>query len=91
MGRGLLCQGLREWRRICRDFLCGRVRNSVRLSVLLPALGGLFLFQQSFHTAPRLIGPTGGGILDLVTAVVAGLPPLGGLSELATQAFSSVI
>ncbi|MFG6351354.1 MAG: hypothetical protein K1W21_07005, partial [Oscillospiraceae bacterium] len=53
--------------------------------------GGLFLLQQSFHTAPRLIGPTGGGVLNPVAAVVAGLPSLGGLPELAPQAFRTVI
>ena len=33
----------------------------------------------------------GGGVLDPVTAVVAGLPPLGSLPELAPQALRTVI
>ena len=33
----------------------------------------------------------GGGVLDPVTAVVAGLSPLGSLPELAPQAFRTVI
>ena len=44
-----------------------------------------------FRPTPRLIGYTGGGVLDPVAAVVAGLPPLGCLSELAPQAFCPVI
>ena len=59
--------------------------------ILLPALGGLFLLQQSFHTAPRLIGPTGGGVLDSVAAVVAGLSTLGSLTELAPQTLRTAI
>ena len=53
--------------------------------------GGLFSLQQSLHPAPCLIDPTGGGILDLVAAVVAGLSPLGSLPELAPQALRTVI
>ena len=40
---------------------------------------------------PGLIGPTGGGVLNPVAAVVAGLSPLGSLPELAAQALRSVI
>ena len=90
MGRRLFPWGFRRWR-VCRDLLRGSVCGGARLPILLPALGGLFLLQQSFHTAPRLIGPTGGGVLDSVAAVVAGLPPLGCLPELAPQAFRTVI
>ena len=90
MGRMLLPWGRRRWR-ICRYLLRRWVCGSARLPVRLLALGGLFLLQQSFHTAPRLIGPTGGGVLDPVAAVVAGLPPLGGFPELAPQAFCPVI
>ena len=87
---GPLCRGLR-WRWICRNFLgCGQI-VSVRLSIWLPALAGLFLFQQRLHPAPGLIGPTGGGVLDPVAAIVAGLPMLGGLPELTPQALSSII
>ena len=68
----------------------GRIRGA-RLLVRQPIPGGLFLLQQSFHTAPCLICPTGGSILDLVAAVVAGLSPLGGLPELAPQALRTVI
>ena len=90
MGRRLLPWNF--WRRwICRRCLRGRICGSARLPILLPALGGLFLLQQSFHTAPGLIGPTGGGVLDPVAAVVAGLPALGCFPKLAPQAFSSVI
>ena len=90
MGRRLFPWGFRRWR-VCRDLLRGSVCGGARLPILLPALGGLFLLQQSFHTAPRLIGPTGGGVLDSVAAVVAGLPPLGSLTELAPQAFRTII
>ena len=90
MGRRLLPWGFRRWW-ICRDLLRGRVCGGARLPILLPALGGLFLLQQSFHTAPHLIGPTDSGILNPVAAVVAGLPPLDGLPELAPQAFRTVI
>ena len=86
----LLPWGRRRWR-ICRYLLRRWVCGSARLPVRLLALGGLFLLQQSFHTAPRLIGPTGGGVLDPVAAVVAGLPTLGSLPELAPQAFRTVI
>ena len=86
----LLPWGRRRWR-ICRDLLRRWVCGSARLPVRLPALGGLFLLQQSFHPAPRLIGPTGGSVLDPVAAVVAGLPTLGGLTELAPQALCTVI
>ena len=90
MEGGPLCRGLR-WRWICRNFLgCGQI-VSVRLSIWLPALAGLFLFQQRLHPAPGLIGPTGGGVLDPVAAIVAGLSPLGSLPELAPQAFRTVI
>ncbi len=90
MGRGPLCRGLWRWW-ICRRLLHGRVRSGARLPVLLLASGRLFLLQQRLHPAPCLICPTGGGVLDLVAAVVAGLPPLGGLPELATQAFRTII
>ena len=90
MGRMLLPWGRRRWR-ICRYLLRRWVCGSARLPVRLLALGGLFLLQQSFHTAPRLIGPTGGSVLDPVSAVVAGLPPLGSLPELAPQAFRTII
>ena len=90
MGRRLLPWNF--WRRwIFRRCLRGRICGSARLPVRLLALGGLFLLQQSFHTAPRLIGYTGGGVLDPVAAVVAGLPPLDCLPELAPQAFRPVI
>ena len=90
MGRRLLPWNF--WRRwICRRYLRGRICGSARLPVRLPALGGLFLLQQSFHTALRLIGPTDGGILNPVAAVVAGLSTLGGLTELAPQAFRTII
>ena len=90
MGRRLLPWNF--WRRwICRRCLRGRICGSARLPVRLPALGGLFLLQQRFHPTPGLIGPTGGGVLDPVAAVVAGLPPLGGLTELAPQAFRTII
>ena len=90
MGRMLLPWGRRRWR-ICRYLLRRWVCGSARLPVRLLALGGLFLLQQSFHTAPRLIGPTDGGILNPVAAVVAGLSTLGGLTELAPQAFRTII
>lgn len=84
LGRGQPCGGLRGW--------WGRRRTGgVRLYVRHSIPGGFFLLQQRLHTTPRLIGPTGGSILDLVAAVVAGLPPLGGLPELAAQALCSVI
>ena len=63
----------------------------MRLLLLQSALAGFFLLQQSFHTAPCLIGPTDGGILNPVAAVVAGLSTLGGLTELAPQAFRTII
>ena len=63
----------------------------MRLLLLQSALAGFFLLQQGFHTAPRLICSTGGGVLDPVAAVVAGLPTLGSLPELAPQAFRTVI
>ena len=90
MGRRLFPWGFWRWR-VCRDLLRGSVCGGARLPILLPALGGLFLLQQSFHTAPRLIGPTGGGVLDSVAAVVAGLSTLGSLTELAPQAFRTII
>ena len=90
MGRRLLPWNF--WRRwIFRRCLRGRICGSAQLPVRLPALGGLFLLQKSLHPAPCLIGPTGGGVLDPVAAVVAGLPPLGSLPELAPQAFRTVI
>ena len=90
MGRRLLPWNF--WRRwICRRCLRGRIFGSARLPVRLPALGGLFLLQQRFHPTPGLIGPTGDGVLDPVAAVVAGLPPLDCLPELAPQAFRTVI
>ena len=90
MVRMLLPWGFRRWW-ICRDLLRGSVCGGARLPVRLPALGGLFLLQQSLHPAPRLIGPTGGGVLDPVAAVVAGLPPLDGLPELAPQTLRTAI
>ena len=90
MGRRLFPWGFRRWW-ICQDLLRGQVCGGARLPILLPALGGLFLLQQSFHTAPRLICSTGGGVLDPVAAVVAGLPTLGSFPELAPQAFRTVI
>ena len=89
-GRMLLPWGRRRWR-ICRDLLRRWVCGGAQLPVRLPALGGLFLLQKSLHPAPCLIGTTGGGVLDPVAAVVAGLPPLGCLPDLAPQAFRTVI
>ena len=90
MGRILLPWRFRRWW-ICRDLLRGSVCGGARLPVRLLVLGGLFLLQQSLHPAPRLICSTGGGVLDPVAAVVAGLPTLGSLPELAPQAFRTVI
>ena len=90
MGRRLFPWGFRRWR-VCRDLLRGSVCGGARLPILLPALGGLFLLQKRFHPTPRLIGYTGGGVLDSVAAVVAGLSTLGSLTELAPQAFRTVI
>ena len=90
MGRRLFPWGFRRWR-VCRDLLCELVCGGARSFSLLLALGGLFLLQKRFHPTPRLIGYTGGGVLDPVAAVVAGLPPLGGFPELAPQAFRTVI
>ncbi len=81
MGCGLLCGGLRGRGRI----------GGARLLVRQPVPGGFFLLQQSLHPAPCLIDPTGGGVLDPVAAVVAGLSTLGGLPELAPQALRTVI
>jgi len=86
----LLPWGRRRWR-ICRDLLRRWVCGGAQLPVRLPALGGLFLLQKSLHPAPCLIGTTGGSVLDPVAAVVAGLPPLGCLPDLAPQAFRTVI
>ena len=90
MGRILLPWGFRRWW-ICRDLLCELVCGGARSFSLLLALGGLFLLQKRFHPTPRLIGPTDGGILNPVAAVVAGLSTLGGLTELAPQAFRTII
>lgn len=90
MGRRLLPWDFRRWW-ICRDLLRGYVCGGTRLLVRLPALGGLFLLQKKLHPAPGLIGPTGGGVLDPVAAVVTGLPPLGSLPELAPQALRTII
>ena len=90
MGRMLLPWGRRRWR-ICRDLLRRWVCGGAQLPVRLPALGGLFLLQKSLHPAPCLIGTTGGSVLDPVAAVVAGLSTLGGLTELAPQAFRTII
>ena len=81
MGCELLCGGLRGRGRI----------GGARLLVWQSIPGELFSLQQSLHTAPRLICPTGGGVLDPVAAVVAGLSPLGSLPELAPQALRTVI
>ena len=80
MGRRLLPWGLRRWR-----------ISGACLPVLFPALGRLFLLQKRLYPALRLIGPTGGSVLDPVSAVVAGLPPLGCLPELSPQALRTII
>ena len=90
MGRRLLIWNFWRWW-ICRDLLRRWVCGGAQLPVRLPALGGLFLLQKRFHPAPCLIGITGGGVLDPVAAVVAGLPTLGSFPELAPQAFRTVI
>ena len=63
----------------------------MRLPVWFPAFSGFFLFQQSFHAAHGPPHSIGGSVLDPVAAVVAGLPTLGGLTELAPQALRTVI
>ena len=63
----------------------------MRLLMWFPAFGGFFLFQQSLHAAHGPPYSIGGSVLDPVAAVVAGLPTLGGLTELAPQAFRTVI
>lgn len=63
----------------------------MRLLVRQSIPGGLFSLQQSLHPAPCLIDPTGGGVLNLVAAVVTGLSTLGSLPELAPQALRPVI
>ena len=62
----------------------------MRLLVWPPAFGGFFLFQQSLHTAHGPPYSIGSSVLDLVPAVVAGLP-LGSLPELAPQTLRTVI
>ena len=86
MGRGMLW---RWW--ICRRLLGWWRIGGACLPILFPAPGGLFLLQKSLHPAPGLIGPTGGGVLDPVAAVVAGLSPLGCLPELAPQALRTIV
>ena len=90
MGRRLLIWNFWRWW-ICRRLLGWWRIGGACLPILFPAPGGLFLLQQSLYPASRLIGSTGGGVLNLVAAVVAGLPPLGSLPELAPQAFRTVI
>ena len=63
----------------------------MRLLVWPPAFGGFFLFQQSLHTAHGPPYSIGSSVLDLVPAVVAGLPTLGGLPELAPQTLRSLV
>ena len=77
--------------RPCRGLWGRRRIRDARLLVCLPALGGLFLLHKGLYPAPGLIGPMGGGVLDPVAAIVAGLSPLGSLPELAPQAFRTVI
>ena len=90
MGRGPLCRDLRgRW--VCRNLLGRWQIGGAPFPVLFLASGGLFLLQKRLHPASCLIGPTGGGVLDPVTAVVAGLSPLGGLPELAPQALRTII
>ena len=73
---------------------CGRIWRSGRLSLLRPATAIFPLFQKRLHAAlgatfhpPR---PTNDGILDLIAAVVIPLPTLGGIPELAPQAFRTI-
>ena len=63
----------------------------MRLPVWFPAFSGFFLFQQSFHAAHGPPHPIGSGVLDPVAAVVAGLPTLCCLTELAPQTLRTVI
>ena len=90
MGRRLLIWNFWRWW-ICRRLLGWWRIGGACLPILFPAPGGLFLLQQSLYPASRLIGSTGGGVLDSVAAVVAGLSTLGGLTELAPQAFRTII
>ena len=63
----------------------------MRLPVWFPAFSGFFLFQQSFHAAHGPPYSIGSSVLDPITAVVTGLPPLGGLTELASQTLRSIV
>ena len=81
----------RFWGRLCRRFLCRRVWLSMRLPVWFPAFCGFLLFQQGLHAAHGPPYSIGGGVLNPVAAVVAGLPTLGGLPELAPQTLRTVI
>ena len=63
----------------------------MRLLIWPPAFGGFFPFQQSFHAAHGSPYSISGSVLDPVAAVVAGLPTLGGLPELAPQTLRTVI
>jgi hypothetical protein len=63
----------------------------VGISLCFPLPGGFFLLQKILYTTLGTPHPANGGILDPVAAVVAGLPTLGSLPELAPQAFRAVI
>ena len=63
----------------------------MRLLIWFSSLGGSFPFQQSFHAAHGPPYSISGSVLDPVAAVVAGLPTLGGLPELAPQTLRTVI
>ena len=63
------------------------MRRSVRFS--FP--GSFFLLQKILNFTLSPPHPADSGVLDPVAAIVAGLPPLGGLPGLAPQAFRAII
>lgn len=86
VGRRPLCRGLRG-----RLLLHGRVRRGMCFLIRFPLPGGFFLLQQILYPTFGPPHSVGSGVLNLVAAVVAGLPPLGSLPELAPQALRAVI
>ena len=78
-------------RGIRRRFSLREIDAGNRFRFRPPVPAASLLLQQLFHAAFRPTGPAPGGVLELVVAVIIPLPPLAGVTELATEALRPIV
>ena len=84
---GQISRGGSHWRR----FSLWEIKGWNSLPLRPPVSAAPFLLQQLFNPSRCLTASSPGGVLDLIAAVLAGLPPLGSFPKLAPKALRSIV